>query len=301
MRHNQKKPITGRISSRSGGGSAPIKPQKARRIIRAHHVLLKRKAQLEAKLLNHSLSSSDQVSLRQQIKDIENQIESAGGIERYQLASIAGQNESRGGDSSKLLVTWLDQLFQDLNVSDNTNNVDRCKLSLLEIGSLSVKNACSRSRLFERIERVDLNAQTPGIIKQDFMKRPDPRPNNQEDFFNVVSLSLVLNYVPDPLTRGQMLVKTRDYLNQAPSLEGKLGPLLFVVMPAPCMQNSRYLTEEKFLNMMECIGYKQIQRKLATKVIYWLFELENKPKYFKSFPKVLVNDGKVRNNFSIIL
>lgn len=278
MLGRRKEPITGRRPQRLATSNAAIKPQKARQIIRAHHVLLKRKSQLETLARKNPTDAT----IIDQLKQVNEQITRAGGLERYQLASISGQNEARGGDSSKLLVKWLDEL----NLQDRSQ-------SLLEIGSLSVNNACSRSRYFGRIERIDLNAQSPGIIKQDFMQRPSPRLGVDNDMFSVLSLSLVLNYVPDARTRGAMLLKTREYL--------AIGSLLFVVLPAPCVDNSRYLTETRYLDLMRSIGYTMVERKSATKVIYWLFRLDSLPKTVPRFAKTLVNDGKVRNNFSIIL
>ena len=67
---------------------------------------------------------------------------------------------------------------------------------MLEVGALSTSNACSRSGLFE-IERIDLNSQAEGITQQDFMERPLPKDSSEQ--FEIISLSLVLNYVPDAI------------------------------------------------------------------------------------------------------
>lgn len=112
-------------------------------------------------------------------------------------------------------------------------------IRLLEVGALSVMNACSKSRLFE-IERIDLNSQAEGIKQEDFMARRLPL--NEKEQFDIISLSLVLNYVPDAIGRGKMLLRTLEFLNNRQYADEGLQnllPSLFLVLPAPCVMNSR--------------------------------------------------------------
>ncbi len=88
---------------------------------------------------------------------------------------------------------------------------------MLEVGALRVDNAASRSGLFTRVERIDLQAQQEGILTQDFMERPVPLleiGDGDEERFDVVSLSLVLNYVGDPVGRGDMLRRVGAFLRR---------------------------------------------------------------------------------------
>lgn len=81
-----------------------------------------------------------------------------------------------------------------------------------------MNNACSTKGIFDYIERIDLHSQDPKNIKeQDFMKRPLPNNNGSSSIpetFDIISLSLVVNYVSDPQTRGQMLLRTTEFLNK---------------------------------------------------------------------------------------
>ncbi|KKK26741.1 nucleolus protein [Aspergillus rambellii] len=164
--------------------SAPALSSKAtRNLIRSHHTLLKLHAQ--------ALRSGDKALADK----LDAQIQQNGGLESYQLASKIGQSLERGGDSSKVLIDWINPQLGALK--------DRpFKLRVLEVGALSTKNACSQNEGLD-VTRIDLNSQEPGILKQDFMERR--LPSSDDDRFHIISLSLVLNYVPDPVGRGEML------------------------------------------------------------------------------------------------
>lgn len=70
---------------------------------------------------------------------------------------------------------------------------------MLEIGALSPDNAAAK-RPYIMNTPIDLNSQHPDILAQDFLQRPLPKTN--ADRFDIVSCSLVLNFVPEPRDRG---------------------------------------------------------------------------------------------------
>jgi 25S rRNA (adenine2142-N1)-methyltransferase len=187
------------------------------------------------------------------------------------------------------------------------------KLRMLEVGSLSPDNAVSKSPLFS-VTRIDLHSQHPGLIEsQDFMLRP--LPISDDDKFDVISLSLVLNYVPDPVARGEMLRRTVQFLRFEPSPQpekpkrvendslARFSQSLFLVLPAPCVTNSRYLDERRLEAMMGSIGYAPVYRKLSSKLIYSLWRLDDDQaiKNPTKFKKEEVNPGKFRNNFAMTM
>ncbi|RFU35874.1 hypothetical protein B7463_g527, partial [Scytalidium lignicola] len=262
-----------------------ISRKATRALIRAHHVLEKRKAKA---LAAGDLATAEALS---------QQSSAQGGIQNYQQASLIGQSNSRGGDSSKLLMEWLMPVLPGLK---DKATKGQC-LRMLEVGALSTTNTCSRSCAFE-MTRIDLNSQAKGIEQQDFMDREPPA--DQGDTFDIISLSLVLNYVPDPVGRGEMLRRTVTFLRKGHDLEfaKDLFPSLFLVLPAPCVTNSRYLDEAKLSEIMESLGYAMVKRKLTNKLVYYLWVLNHDqiPKV-KNFKKVEVKPGKSRNNFAIVL
>ena len=254
----------------------------SRALINRHHQLQKRKIQ--------AVERGDKVEEAL----VETEIAKLGGLGQYQQASLQGQSNDRGGDTSKLLLQWL-----PTSALRSLNRRPR----MLEVGALSTRNACSTSGLFESVH-IDLNSQEPGIQSQDFMERPLPKGASEK--FDIISLSLVLNYVPDAAGRGQMLVRTLSFLENSeasatPSTE-PFFPSLFVVLPRSCVENSRYLTETRFEELMGALGYAKVCGKSTQKLVYSLWRKGNTgPTPNASFPKKEVNPGKTRNNFAIIL
>lgn len=223
-------------------------------------------------------------------------IESQGGIKVYQQASLLGQSKERGGDSSKLLLEWLKPLtFNSLGPSKN----DR-PLRMLEIGALSSTNACSTCNLFE-VERIDLNSHVEGVKQQDFMERPFPQ--SEMDKFDIISLSLVLNFVPDAIGRGKMLERTLEFLRPPQFMELKeFYPCIFLVLPAPCVLNSRYLDEARLKDIMQSLGYNCLKQKFSEKLAYSLWHLKSpNPISLPYFSNRQLRTGCKRNNFAIIL
>lgn len=251
--------------------------------IRSYHQLSKDLARAEAEGQNERAA------------EIKQRLTSLGGLKFYQAASIQGQSNDRGGDSSILLMEWHTDLKPELTKLGS-------KPRLLEIGALSTTNACSKSGLFD-ITRIDLHSQAEGITEQDFMERP--LPTTTAERFDVISMSLVLNFVPTPLDRGKMLRRTCQFLAKVrtlnlPPAAALYFPTLFLVLPAACVANSRFMSEPHLNLIMASLGYVLHLRKQTTKLVYYLWILQDSPEP-KAFPKKEMNSGHDRNNFSIVL
>lgn len=275
--------------------TSTLSSQATRTLIRTHHTLQKR---LTAALIAKDTAVA--VSLQAQI-------EAAGGLPKYQEASITGQSSERGGDSSTVLVQWLSPLFS--TKKPHPGPVSTPPLRLLEVGALSVSNACSRSPLFS-VTRIDLHSQHPQEIEeQDFMQRPIPDGPEalQMEGFDVVSLSLVVNYVGDAAGKGDMLRRVGKFLKRGNGVQGEGArgdtiPALFLVLPASCVLNSRYMDEERLEAIMESLGYVLKERKMSKKLVYylWRFECPDKAQR-KAWKKEELKAGGARNNFAIVL
>lgn len=292
-----------------------LKPQQARQLIRRFHILQKNKAIILAQLRQHDstieesnyaqrlgkvyhqeharfklrknleLFKLDKLTpdeLAKALARIDAEIEQRGGLHVYQMASTVGQDHQRGGDSLKWLVKWFKELGR---TADNA----------LEIGCLSPNNAILNSKMFGEVTRIDLNSQSPHILQQDFMKRPLPESN--EDKFDVISCSLVLNFVPTPAERGDMLRRMTKFLR----LTGSAAPAVFLVLPLPCVTNSRYFDAALLDKIMTSLGFTQVRYHEAQKVGYWLYDWlgEAVPRYVCK--KKELHAGANRNNFHIVL
>ncbi|KAI5951467.1 BMT2 [Candida jiufengensis] len=305
-------------------GPKSLKPQQTRQIIRRFHIIQKNKYSIISKLrkANSNIDINDYDSIKNSkvyqnefknfkiptkyseneiykidntstdkelikiLARIDSEIEQRGGLKTYQSASTQGQTSKRGGDSSKKLIEWLKtskyetKLTQDLNA--------------LEIGCLSPHNIISTSKIFKSITRIDLNSQDPFILQQDFMERS--LPTSEEEKFNLISCSLVLNFVPSHEKRGEMLIRITKYLKSPKN--GQLSSL-FLVLPLPCVKNSRYFDNDKLLEIMGKLGFKQTFFYEANKVAYWLFDWNGKVSKNITFNKKELHSGSTRNNFCI--
>lgn len=259
-----------------------------RALVRSHHTLRKQ--------LSTALAQGDDTKAER----LKAEIEASGGLRKYQEASIIGQSAERGGDTSKVLMEWL------LGITSSASLVEApYKMRVLEVGALKTDNACSRSGLFE-MKRIDLHSQHPDIEQQDFMQMQLPNPENLcEQGYDLVSLSLVVNFVGDPTQRGDMLKRVGSFLR--PYIDGRdelaeCTPALFLVLPAPCVTNSRYLDEHRLESIMESIGYRRAKRKLSSKLVYYLWRYQPRDSGMaKVFKKEQLRSGSSRNNFAIIL
>ena len=120
-----KKPL--KLKSLSQGRPPNVKPPRSisskatRNLIRTHHILEKQRAQ--------ALKDGDDSKATSLLKQIELQ----GGIESYQKASLLGQANDRGGDSSKILMEWLQLVMPVLK----EQSIQETPVRMLEVGALS--------------------------------------------------------------------------------------------------------------------------------------------------------------------
>lgn len=252
----------------------------SRALINSHHQLEKRRFQAAM-----TGNKEAETAIRAEIASI-------GGLGRYQKASLQGQSADRGGDTSRVLHKWLP--------ASMTAGLKQ-RLRMLEVGALSTHNCCSTSGLFDMVH-IDLHSQERGIVQQDFMDRP--LPSTEADKFDIISLSLVLNFVPDAEGRGQMLLRTLSFLREsAGGAEDKFPtPSLFLVLPRSCVDNSRYLTEASLGELMGALGYRLAESKTTQKLAYSLWKRAGHfPSTDMAITKQEINPGRARNNFSITL
>ncbi|KAJ3572799.1 hypothetical protein NP233_g2849 [Leucocoprinus birnbaumii] len=266
------------ISKVATASTTSSKPQASRNVIRRFHILIKSKAQLENKQM---LSAQDVEELGR----INAEIEEMGGLEWYQQMSAVGQGDDRGGGSEKIFVGWL----KEMKIHEGRPD----KLQLLEVGALKPENyrhSCS----WIQNTPIDLRSRHPDIREQDFLLL-DPIENQQK--WDAISLSLVVNFVPDSKDRGRMLSLANTIL--------KDSGYLFLTLPLPCVTNSRYMTFDHLNSLMEALGFIELRRrwKEGGKMAYWLYEKQHEPRLqdFEKFTKKIILRSGNRNNFNILL
>ncbi|KAI8068074.1 putative methyltransferase-domain-containing protein [Gongronella butleri] len=268
----KKQPITRQVHDKSTFKQSRADTAK---LIRRYHVLNKELS----KCRNESpVDRAREQAILKEMDDI-------GGLNLYQKASLLGQSAQRGGDTSKWLLKSLGKL-----------DVPKTRWRILEVGALSPANYASHAWI--TTYPIDLNPQHPDIKKQDFLTMPIPA--TEDEKFDIVSLSLVVNFVGDPKDRGKMLMHTRDFFYAIQDTD-KLH-YLFLVLPLPCITNSRYMTDDHLRAMMTDMGYTLCDHHFSNKLAHYLFELKGKPKVkHGAWKKQELRPGGKRNNFSIVI
>ncbi|KAK5941926.1 25S rRNA (adenine2142-N1)-methyltransferase [Knufia obscura] len=288
------------LAVRTDSGTAKVTVNARQKSSRATRSLINKHHQLQKARATASAAGDHEL-----VQDLDEQLQNLGGLQAYQAASLTGQDRDRGGDSSEKLVEWL-RKYDLVGSSRTTQN-----LRVLEVGALSSKNAISGmiGKGVEVVKRIDLHSQEPAVIEEaDFMTFPVP--GRDGDKYDILSLSLVLNFVPDVAQRGEMLRRTTMFLRPHTTNSGQGAstrdsaalPSLFVVLPLPCLTNSRYMTHDHFVSIMESLGYELREHHESQKLSYMLF-MWNGAKHDKSkvFKKVEINPGRTRNNFAVVL
>ncbi|EJD53240.1 hypothetical protein AURDEDRAFT_142246 [Auricularia subglabra TFB-10046 SS5] len=283
MSRKRKVPVTVASTSAAAEGRrkrpSSASPEASRAIIRRFHVLLKRKAQLEK--AGRPAPS--------EVAKVHAELEDMGGIEEYQRMSNIGQGEDRGGGSEKIYISWLRARERHKLAAGAP------KHRLLEVGALRPDNYAPCAAWIDA-EPIDLHARLPGVREQDFLLMDEQAETGQWD---LISLSLVLNFVPDAKDRGRMLRMCRSFL--------KPQGLLFVALPLPCVLNSRYLTLDHFKRLCACVGLHCAEEKWKEggKMVYFLLEradvAESQGDSAAFGKKRVLVEGPSRNNFCVLL
>ncbi|KAG8217215.1 nucleolus protein [Butyriboletus roseoflavus] len=253
-------------------------PHTTRTLIRRFHVLLKKQRQLQ--------KDASSPSNAKELRDVEQEIEHLGGLAAYQRMSSIGQGGDRGGGSEKVLIKWL--VGMGLAQRD-----EKGSLSLLEVGALKPDNYASCSSWITTTP-IDLRSRHPSIIEQDFLSMDV---DEHTERWDLISLSLVVNFVPEPKDRGRMLILAHTFLRPS--------GLLFLALPLPCVENSRYMSFERLELLMTTIGFAEVETKWRQggKMAYWLYQkiAPDSPLKMDEFRKKSVCREGRRNNFCILL
>ncbi|KAF4578614.1 hypothetical protein EYR36_000421 [Pleurotus pulmonarius] len=265
------------------------KPQASRTLIRRFHVLLKKKTQLEQLLSEGADSKRPNPGLAEaklSLNEVEHEIEELGGLEAYQRMSSIGQGNDRGGGSEKYLISWL----KEIKVHEICQREKRRHL-LLEVGALKPDNYRSCTSWIDATP-MDLKSRHPDILEQDFLALDQSEHRAKWD---TISLSLVLNFVPEASDRGRMLRYAHNML--------KDGGYLFLALPLPCVENSRYLTFEHLQLLMNSIGFNELKSrwKQGGKMVYYLYEKTSPVHTETDFSKKRILRAGNRNNFVVLL
>eukprot|EP00123_Amoebidium_parasiticum_P021475 comp68058_c0_seq1/m.48061 comp68058_c0_seq1/g.48061 ORF comp68058_c0_seq1/g.48061 comp68058_c0_seq1/m.48061 type:complete len:303 (-) comp68058_c0_seq1:411-1319(-) len=247
------------------------------KIISEYHTIVKK---IEATKADGELGKKEKEAI---VKELEGELEEMGGLERYQRASQRGEKLHAGFNTA----TWVVDTLRELGMLKRSKEEGR-KIRLLDIGALGENYA--KEKAWIECTAIDINSQHPFVKEIDFFEFP-----LKETRFDVVSLSLVVNFVGDVRKRGEMIKRAREHLTE--------GGFMFLILPLPCVVNSRYMNEELLLKIATHVGYKLVKSKQSKKLAFYCFSKveETGDSTGIAFPKRVVNKGPDRNNFTIVL
>ncbi|XP_072178881.1 uncharacterized protein [Diadema setosum] len=254
--------------------------QQKKMLISRLHVILKELEKAKAKQDDKQAVSEKTLKIQQ----LQQEIEELGGLDRYQQSSLHGEQLHGNVNTSK----WVLDKLKENNVRAKKGS----KLKLLDVGAVRL-NYTKQQKWLET-DAVDLNPQAQDIKKANFFEFKV----GEKGIYDIIVLSLVLNFVSSPAQRGDMLRRCR-------SLCADSGHL-FVVLPRACLENARYLDHDLFHEMMASLNFDLVTHHDSKKLSYKMFRKFERRKETglskkSAFPKHEVRNGKNCNNFCIVL
>lgn len=232
------------------------------------------------------------------------------GIEKYQKASREGEALGGGFDSSQWVIQTLLQGKHELFTRNRP-------LIILDVGAIAHRfperlgvdhddNGSTKTAGCEtvplHVTSIDLNPEDSeagkAVIKVDFFEFAKTGLRGGGGQYDVVCLSLCVNFEGSPTRRGLMMQLAARLLTK--------GGLLFVVLPRACLENSRYFDEVLFRKIVKATGMDVLtlkySRKLMQSVLMRVDDEQMGESCWRLLSKrKLVREGKNRNNFTICL
>lgn len=222
------------ISARTKFRRHSKKSLESQQLISKFHRLNEKLADLQD---DHTMSS---VEKNKKIDQLEREMDELGGLSIYQQASLHG---AKLHDSSKWLIR---NLIQFKKVSS--------PFHLLDIGALTLAYDGIN---WIRASYIDLHPQLPSIQRADFFEF------QSSSHFDVICLSLVLNFVGSAQLRGKMICKAHEMLND--------GGYLYIVLPIHCISNSILINNFSFVKMMQTHNFTLTSFHQSNRLIFYLF------------------------------
>ncbi|PRP74461.1 hypothetical protein PROFUN_06590 [Planoprotostelium fungivorum] len=249
-----------------------------------------------------------------EITRVRDRLDALGGLPVYQSMSIRGEKKSANSTTTPWITNKLTELKKKGGFTD-----DR-PMRLLDVGALHF----NYPQKWIHCTAIDLNPTTPQIHRLDFLSVTldgeeekseglvgfkEEEKDQEEDegekkcpistapkSYDVVCLSLVVNFVGDPRKRGKMLMKSCSLL--------KMGGHCALVLPLPCVENSRYCSDEILGEIMDKLGMEQKTEHKSKKLVYTFYEKTKETPTESNmsglFARKIVRKGEERNNFAIL-
>lgn len=128
---------------------------------------------------------------------------------------------------------------------------------LLEVGAINTQLLFTP---WLNTDALDLNSRHPKIQQIDFFKFPCT-----PGLYDIVVSSMVINCIPTPRQRGEMLIGCRRHLRP--------DGYFFLMLPLMCLRSSPFVRDEdQFRSGVEGVGFKLVEQKMTRKVALFCFQ-----------------------------
>jgi 25S rRNA (adenine2142-N1)-methyltransferase len=222
--------------------------------------------------------------------DLQAELESLGGLPAYQQASLFGATAEESGAFNSGIWVHNELHAMGLLPADGQR-----RLRLLDVGAL--QDHWSRHAHMVEAIAIDLNPQHPSVLRADFFEYPPLPPDGAAPVFDALVLSLVLNFVGDPRRRGAMLERCASLLSP--------GGALFLVVPAACITNSRYMNHVLFVRILHAVGFQLSRYKITAKLALYALRRMACVATGEDLEGLgcrrLCRTGQHRNNFAVLI
>lgn len=216
-----------------------------------------------------------------------------GGLAEYQAASRSGEVHGGGFNASQWVVRELEE--------HSVRHTSGAKaISILDVGSIVARFPPEITRsdgmVALNVRSIDLSPQDEVVERADFFDVAAAGIAEGVKY-DVIVLSLVVNFVSSPQLRGEMLVRTHALLAET--------GLCYCVLPAATVTNSRYFNEDRFRQTLAAAGLGVVRlcksAKLMTVVCKRAVPARDAETLRLVSTKRMLHHGTGRNNFCIIL
>ena len=286
----------------------------------------RRQARKVTTLFHRYTQLKEKAESQDERREIDILIEQIGGQKAYQRAS---QISTSYHSTSKWVLGCLAQNGLLYGIADTAGNdtmkyvkchMGRRPTRLLEIGAINTELLDAASALAPdanegsmidcsvdqrakkyclQVRAIDLHSMHRNIEQVDFLSLPLPTDANIEEKYDVIVCSMVLNCVPTPIMRGEMLQRLVHFLLP--------GGFVYITLPKTCLCLSPYLDFEMFSQLLRFIGLHIINHSKDTpKLAYFICQKPFKFRPIQYDPKwtqvkEIRRGKKYRNDFSILL
>lgn len=212
-------------------------------------------------------------------------------IDLYQQASDAATHNVRYNNfnTSRWIIQYMTQYYTNTLHIDMTKFNDKQSINLLDVGALS--NYYKQYK-YINTRAIDINPQHSSVERIDFFDLPYRKLR-----YDIIVLSLVINFINNKSKRGEMIKRCRHMLNS--------GKLLYLVLPYSCVNNSRYITQSILNNdIMNNLAFKCINHRVSRNnklVMYEYVAIDINDKHNQPINPKVIKQGDGFNNFSITI